>query len=114
MATFTLSLPSAILPELVANSSLFPSVASNWTIPPATLCYRGQVARHWRNFRFSSTNDEPIALQASSGRIAKTLIGIAYQPVDHAEREDRGRERHDVQCVGFGQVENDDFPADGK
>ena len=39
--------------DLAATSSLFPSVASNWTTPPATLCCRGQVARHWRNCRFS-------------------------------------------------------------
>jgi hypothetical protein len=28
------------------------------------------------------------SLQASSNRVARTLIAIAYQPIDHAEREE--------------------------
>ena len=62
MAAFSLFLPSAILPDLTASSSPFPSVASNWTIPPATLYCREQVARRWKNCQFSSPVDEPVAL----------------------------------------------------
>jgi hypothetical protein len=57
-ATFTLSLPSAILPDLVATSSLFPSVASNWTIPPATSYCPEPLVLRWRNYRFTSTAGE--------------------------------------------------------
>jgi hypothetical protein len=47
---------------LPASSSPFPSVASNWTIPPATLYCREQVARRWKNCRFSSPVGEPLTL----------------------------------------------------
>jgi hypothetical protein len=62
MAAFSLFLPSVILPDLPASSAPFPSAASNWTIPPATLCCREQVAQHWKNCRFSSPVGEPVAL----------------------------------------------------
>jgi hypothetical protein len=39
---------------------------------------------------------------------------IAYQPVDDAQREDRGRKGQGVQRVGVREIENDDFPADGE
>src|ERR1700722_5804922 len=98
----------------MANSSPFRSIASNWTIPPATLSCPAPVARRWRGCRFSSANGEPFAPQASSSRFAKPLIGITYQAVHHAKRQDRGCERQNMRRVGFGQVENDHLPTAAK
>ena len=42
------------------------------------------------------------------------LIAIANQPINNAEREDRGCECQDVQRVCFGEIENDDLSADGE
>ena len=35
-----------------------------------------------------------------------------YQPIDPAEREDHGRERHDMRRVGLVQVKNGNLPTD--
>jgi hypothetical protein len=44
---------------LAATSSPFPSVASDWTIPPATSCCRAQAPPHSISCRFLPTIGEP-------------------------------------------------------
>jgi hypothetical protein len=58
ITTSTLCSASATLQDLLANSSLFPSMPSNWTIPPTTSYCQEQAAPRWKNYRFSSAIGE--------------------------------------------------------
>src|SRR5712672_2675109 len=100
------SLPSTIRPDPAATWLLSPTGNSNWTIPPATLCCRGQVPTSCKNCQSSSTTVNN-HLRALSSRISDAPCAGTDEPVDGAQGQDRGGDREDLRRLGFLEIEND-------